>query len=80
MILSDQVEIRDREDVLVDTQRKLKKVWPECDPSQIIPFSAVEAKIIQDKGALTPKYNEVLERLKVLLPEAHETVMLKGYR
>jgi len=74
------VETADRAEVLKDTCSKIMKVWPGCKQHQIIPFSAVEAQVIQDKDALTPKFREVLENIQILLPQAQEMVILKGYR
>jgi len=72
--------MRDRQDVLKDTTKKIQNVWPGCQGNQIIPFSTVEAAFMQKRGALSPKYDEVLEKIKILLPEAHETVIIQGYR
>lgn len=74
------MEIRDREAVLTDTRRKVGNVWPGCHDNQVIPFSSVEAKFMQERGVLSPKYHDLLEKIKLLLPEAYETVILKGYR
>lgn len=75
-----QVPMHERETVLNDTRHKVMDVWKECKNDQVIPFSTMEAKYMQDRGRLSPKYKEVLEKIKQLLPEAYEAVIMKGCR
>ncbi|XP_052776009.1 uncharacterized protein LOC128213935 [Mya arenaria] len=74
----DEVELDDREDVLQDTRKKIKKLWPGCEDDQIIPFSTVEAQYIQSQKGVAPKFSLLLGKLKRLMPEAQDMVILKG--
>jgi len=67
------------EKVIDDTRRKIKNIFVDCKDDQIIPFSTIEAQTIQNHDKLVaPKYKCVLNKLKRLIPKAHEMSVLKG--
>jgi len=68
-----------KEIVIDDTRRKIKEIWFDCTEDQIIPFSTLEAQIIQDRGGMVaPKYQFVLNRIRRLISKAHAMAILKG--
>jgi len=76
-----QVPIKETEDVIADTRRKIKDIWRGCTDDQIIPFSTLEAQTIQDRdGLVAPKYQFLFNKLNQLIPEAHDMSILKGFK
>jgi len=79
LILLQQVSLKETEIVINDTRGKIKNIWFNCKDDQIIPFSTLEAQIIQDRdGMVAPKYQFVLNKIKLLISKAHDMSILKG--
>ncbi|KAH3832203.1 uncharacterized protein LOC127878040 [Dreissena polymorpha] len=76
----DEVQQRDKHEVLTDTTRKIQELWKGCQESQVIPFSTREAQLIQDRGCVSPKFSRVFDRLKELIPASQVMSTYKAMR